>query len=117
MREVIRKRYKKFKRWLMGKIAPDDWKEYKYNRAVFDCEPYDIKRVSTQIILNDKSYHYLHSADGKGKYDYRYGMARTLGESLKDYLVCTDSYNEGTDEWTCRAEIYIAVKRKERKSW
>lgn len=104
VRKTIQRMKQRIYKWLMPE---DDYRRFLMSRVY---EPYETETLSTQVVLNQKSYEFLHSGEGTEKYDAVYGLTRQLADSLRPYVKYTESYDEAHDEWTCRVDIKVVVE-------
>lgn len=104
VRKTIQRMKQRIYKWLMPE---DDYCRFLMSRVY---EHYEIETLSTQVVLNQKSYEFLHSGEGTEKYDAVYGLTRQLADSLRPYVKYTESYDEAHDEWTCRVDLKVVVE-------
>lgn len=110
VRKIIQKIKQKIYKWLMPE---DDYRRFLMSRVYEPYvvyEHYETETLSTQVVLNQKSYEFLHSGEGTEKYDAVYGLTRQLADSLRPYVKYTESYDEAHDEWTCRVDLKVVVE-------
>lgn len=101
VRKIIQKIKQRIYKWLMPE---DDYRSFLMSRVY---EYHETETLSTQVVLNQKSYEFLHSGEGTEKYDAVYGLTRQLADSLRPYVKYTESYDEAHDEWTCRVDLKV----------
>ena len=113
MKQKIKMKWKKFRRWLLVKLVPDGDARMTLLMHRVGYEPpwyqkqVNVHTLSTQVVLNQQSYEFLRSGEGTEKYDAVYGLTRQLADSLRDYVQYTESYDEAHDEWTCRVDLKV----------
>ena len=109
------KKRSKFRQWLYKKLMPeDDYRRFLMSRVYepvkVNVETKNIQTVMSQVVLNQKSYDFIHSGTGQEQYDMVYGLTRQLADELKKYVQYTESYDPQHDEWTCRVALKVVVK-------
>lgn len=104
VRKTIQRIKQRIYKWLMPE---DDYRRFLMSRVF---EHYETETLSTQVVLNQKSYEFLHSGEGTEKYDAVYGLTRQLADALRPYVKYTESYDEAHDEWTCRVDLKVVVE-------
>ena len=113
MRIRLRRKIRHIREWLLVKLVPDaDARMVLLMKRVGYDVPKEVhyQTVSTQVVLNSKSYEFMHSADGVAKYDAVYGLTRQLADELKNYVKYTEKYDEACDEWTCRVDLKVVTE-------
>lgn len=107
MKKKLRKKVRRFRSWLCQKLVPDSDARMMLILAKGRVRIPETKILSTQVVLNEESYKFMHSYEGKVKYDAVYGLTRQLADDLKDYVRYTESYDEEHKEWTCKIELEV----------
>ena len=105
-----KRKIRRFREWLVKKIEPDSDARMMMILAKSGIEIPDTEVLETEVVLNQHSYEFLNSHDGKQKYDAIYGLARQLADQLKDYVSYTEYYDEAHEEWHCKIELEVVKK-------
>lgn len=106
----------KIRDWIAKKMLTEsEWNTILMNRVGFRKPELKEKRVNietvtSKVILDQKSYRWLHSTQGEAKYDVIYGLTRELADQLKKYVDYKEEYDPTTDNWICRVSLEV-VKR------
>lgn len=106
----------KIRDWIAKKMLTEsEWNTILMNRVGFR-KPTIIERrmdtitVTSKVVLDPKSYRWLHSTQGEAKYDVIYGLTRELADQLKNYVEYKEEYDTDTGDWICRVSLEV-VKR------
>lgn len=111
----LKKKLRHFKYWMIRKSCSDEeWRTLKMVRAGYYgyCGDLDWKIIKTDFELNEASHDFLHSAEGKQKYDAKYGIAHKLirdrENEIADCVSYIESYDPRRKVWICEAELIVA---------
>ena len=104
----------KFRDWIVKKLLPEEeWNTILMNRVGFRKPKFytttaiDLIPVHSEVVLDEKSYEWLHTAQGEAKYDVVYGLTRQMADELKQYVKYEETYDPSKGTWKCRASIKV----------
>lgn len=109
----INRYLRKFKFWMIRKACTEqEWRTLRLVRAGYygyQSKGNNAVRIRGSFELNNASHDFMHSDEGKLRYDPQYCMAHKLirehEEEIAKYVSYVESWDAKRKVWVCEAEL------------